>query len=950
MRALDDVRIRTRLIAIFLLPILTLTIVAASQIQSSVAAGFRADKERQLLTFAIGLGDLGHELQLERDHSVNWIGSGKEAASYKEVLVQRARVDRAIGTDWDQASESVHKAEQRGFTRQVAAVREKLGQLSARRQAIDQLPLSPTEVLPYYTELIRNILGLNTDIAAAGLTPAVYRSATAYVAMSQAKEAVSYQRGFGAAVLATGRFRGNERETFADAVGAEATWTEQFDAFALDEQQNLYQPWLSGSEAQRGTRLAESLAKQAGQGNTNIAPDQWLAIMSGKVEAFRQVEQRLAAEMLRANRADALSHARSLTNNILVTLIVVALAVAFALHMERSMVRPLAALRSAARSVARRRLPGVVERLSRNERVDPQAEADPVHVTARDEIGQVAEAFNSAHRAAVDLALEQAALRKSVGDMFLNLARRSQALIDRQLELIDKLERDETDADALQELFRLDHLATRLRRNAEDLIVLSGAKPARRWSRPVTLYEVVRAATAEVEDYTRIELLPIDEVGVTGQGVADVIHLLAELVENATSFSPPGTMVHIAGQPVLGGYMIEIEDRGVGMSDAELLEVNERLANPPRVDLGLSRKLGLYVVSRLAARYGVRVQLRHSWYGGITVLVVLPDSLLVQPAGVATPSRPGLAGAHAPEAVNGSRALPAPPSLSLPGGSGGARRDEPQPAAWSNWFEQGEMGKDYVPLRRHAAQPGEGMVMPPSPRELRPDGRPPTVDLRRADGVPEQPAAAPEPPAAPADKAPPDSAPPVDVPRTLPRRNKGQHLPGAVPDGAGVAVPPNGEPAGAPGNGEGAGLTEPGGGAGLPPMEPAMGGMPVDAAALGDGLGAGDQVAADGPPTAPAGEPTVQVTKVGLPRRVPKANLAPGLAADGAPQQASESGAPTGMRTPEQVRSMLSSYRTGIERGRQSSSSQGEGPPSEDDTLVGGDTPPFPSRGRRGSQ
>jgi signal transduction histidine kinase len=944
MRALDDVRIRTRLIAIFLLPILTLTIVAASQIQSSVAAGFKADKERQLLTFAIGLGDLAHELQLERDHSVNWVGGGKEAASYKEVLVQRARVDKAIGTDWDQMSESVHKAEQRGFGRQVAAVRGKLGQLSATRQAIDTLPKSPGEVLPYYTQLIRDILGLNTDIAAAGLTPAVYRSATAYVAMSQAKEAVSYQRGFGAAVLATGRFRGSERETFADAIGAEATWTEQFDAFVLDEQQNLYQPWLSGSEAQRGTRLAESLAKQAGQGQTNIASDQWLAIMSGKVEAFRQVEQRLGGEMLRANRADALAHARSLTNNILVTLIVVALAVAFALHMERSMVRPLAALRNAARSVARRRLPGVVERLSRNERVDPGAEADPVDVTARDEIGQVAEAFNRAHRAAVDLALEQAALRKSVGDMFLNLARRSQALIDRQLELIDKLERDETDADALQELFRLDHLATRLRRNAEDLIVLSGAKPARRWSRPVTLYEVVRAATAEVEDYTRIELLPIDEVGVTGQGVADVIHLLAELVENATSFSPPGTMVHIAGQPVVGGYMIEIEDRGVGMSDAELLEVNERLANPPRVDLGLSRKLGLYVVSRLAARYGIRVQLRHSWYGGITVLVVLPDSLLVQPAGVATPARPGLAGAHASEAANGSRALPAPPPLPLPG------RGEPQAAAWSNWFEKTEMGKDYVPLRRHAAQPGEAMVVPPSPRELRPDGRPLTVDLRRADDGAEQPVtpgeppAAPPPTAAPADRPAQDAAPPVDVPQKLPRRNKGQHLAGAVPDGTGMPVPPNGEPVGT--NGVAAGLTDAGAGDGLPPKEPAVGGMPADATALGEGRRAGDAVQ-DEPP---AGEPTVQVTKVGLPRRVPKANLAPGLAAEEPRVKEPAAGAPTGMRTPEQVRSMLSSYRIGIERGRQSSSSRGDGPPSEDDTLVGGDTPPFPSRGRRGSK
>src|SRR6266545_309500 len=239
-----------------------------------------------------------------------------------------------------------------------------------------------------------------------------------------------------------------------------------------------------------------------------------------------------------------------------------------------------------------------------------------VPVRSRDEIGRVAGAFNSVHEVAIRIAAEQAALRNSIGAMFLNLARRSQRLVDRQLELIDELERDEADPDALENLFKLDHLATRMRRNAEDLIVLSGAEPPRRWSEPVPLPQVVRGAVAEVEDYQRIELLPIDDVGAVGHAVADIIHLLAELLENATSFSPPGTSVRVAGQPAATGYVVEIEDRGLGMSDEELLDANQRLANPPVVDFAVSRMLGLFVVGRLAQRYGIRVQLRHSWYGG----------------------------------------------------------------------------------------------------------------------------------------------------------------------------------------------------------------------------------------------------------------------------------------------------------------------------------------------
>ena len=249
---------------------------------------------------------------------------------------------------------------------------------------------------------------------------------------------------------------------------------------------------------------------------------------------------RLADDVLAASEAAQSAASRQALLYTIILTLVLWVTVGLSLWLARSMVGPLRSLTRSANEVADERLPGLVDQLHHTK--DPRdldVVPEPVPVSSNDEIGQVSAAFNSVHRVAIQVATEQAALRKSIGDMFLNLARRSQSLIDRQLELIDDLERSEADPDALENLFKLDHLATRMRRNAEDLIVLSGAEPARRWSQPVALVDVVRAALAEVEDYNRVELLPIDDIGVAGQAVSDVVHLLAELIENATSFSPP---------------------------------------------------------------------------------------------------------------------------------------------------------------------------------------------------------------------------------------------------------------------------------------------------------------------------------------------------------------------------------------------------------------------------
>jgi PAS domain S-box-containing protein len=275
---------------------------------------------------------------------------------------------------------------------------------------------------------------------------------------------------------------------------------------------------------------------------------------------------------------------------------------------------------------------------------------------------------------------EQAALRKSISDLLHNLARRSQGLVDRQLELVDELERKEVDPDRLQELFRMDHLATRMRRNVENLIVLSGVDQRRRWSESVPLRDVVEAAVGEVEDYSRVQVVGIQDLTLAGRAASDVAHLLAELVENATSFSSPSTIVEVSGGPTGNGYVLEIEDHGIGMSDAELAEANRRLAEPLAADIAVSRMMGFHVVGRLAARHGIRVQLRDRWFGGVAALVLLPTDLL------------GSAGEHP------AMAPPVPAGVMV----------SPESLLLANATKSGWQPRAHLPLRHAPPAPNRG--------------------------------------------------------------------------------------------------------------------------------------------------------------------------------------------------------------------------------------------------
>ncbi|MFF4028867.1 nitrate- and nitrite sensing domain-containing protein [Streptomyces sviceus] len=370
----------------------------------------------------------------------------------------------------------------------------------------------------------------------------------------------------------------------------------------------------------------KSAAQLAAQG---ITPETFFAASTLSFDAYRGVEVYLTDSAL----ADAHSIADDARNDAVLNaaLVLASVLAAFLLAawVARTMSSSMRRLSASAHEIAQQRLPALLTQLTRAipGRVDARVATIPI--TSTDEIGEVARAFDHVHREAVRLAAEQALLRANINTIFSNLARRNQSLIERQLALITSLEGKEADPDQLENLFKLDHLATRVRRNGENLLVLGGETPAQQWDQPLPLVDVIRAAASEVEQYERVELSGVPEAEIHGRAVTDLVHLLAELLENATTFSPPQSWVRVTAARLPDGrIMVEIHDRGIGLPPEELADINHHLAEPPTVDAAISQRMGLYVVGRLADRHGIRVQLRPSEEGqGTTALAMLPDTI-----------------------------------------------------------------------------------------------------------------------------------------------------------------------------------------------------------------------------------------------------------------------------------------------------------------------------------
>ncbi|GAA2223178.1 sensor histidine kinase [Streptomyces indiaensis] len=501
-------------------------------------------------------------------------------------------------------------------------------QLRPLRTAVKDRRAGWAETYDRYTRTISSAFGVGGALT--GIRDADLGSdARVRLELSRAGEALAQEDAVLASARLDGVLTGERLRLFTGAVDLRRTLT----ASAVAD--------LSGTERSAWENLADSSA-YAGLGDAEegilgrgpgakaveaVSEDTWTTAHARVQNGMRSIEADAARGV--AERADPFTRGLLTPAGaaLLLGLAAVAASLVISVRIGRGLVVELEGLRNSALEIARRKLPDAMRRLRAGDEIDIHAEAPP-GAPADDETGQVAEALTTVHRAALRAAVERAELASGISGVFVNLARRSQILVHRQLALLDSMERRSDDPNELSDLFRLDHLTTRMRRHAESLIILSGAAPGRAWRMPVSLTNVVRAAVSEVEDYARVEVRQLPEAAVVGAAVADLTHLLAEIIENAAQFSPPHTRVRVTGEPVGNGYAVEVEDRGLGMGKETLAEANRRIAQSEALDLFDSDRLGLFVVSRLAARHEVKVHLRTSPYGGTTAVVLLPTALL----------------------------------------------------------------------------------------------------------------------------------------------------------------------------------------------------------------------------------------------------------------------------------------------------------------------------------
>jgi signal transduction histidine kinase len=567
------------------------------------------------------------ELPAERDASYVWLISGRKS-SQAPLLATRKLVDEAIPAAGSALQGGSLFADSRPA---INALFAQLAQLRRIRAAIDSGAMSPPAAFQAYSGM------MDAEFRFFKSSLQYRPSSLAEVSIGTVDAAYVYELARREATLVDGALadRGqmspSARQLFASSAANRNLLMNDVLAFLTPD---LRAPYLSvvNSPEYQGYQAMEDriLASLGGSGPIPANAAAWQASSNTYLAAMLGAEFKTSAA-LAATTA-------SLTNQQVTEaalaggagLLAVVVSVILLVWFGRKVTRDLTRLDDNVRGMAQERLPRVVEQLRRGDDVDVLAESPPPDTSTIQEIAQIAESFAAVQRAAVGAAVDQARMRKGVNQVFLNISMRSQSLLHRQLAMLDSMERGTGEAKALADLFRLDHLTTRMRRHAESLIILSGATPGRGWRDPVPVVDVLRASVAEVEDYVRVDVVSESQDLVAGNAVNDVIHLVAELIENATAFSPPNTRVEVRADRVGVGLVAEIEDRGLGLGADDIDDINRRLASPPEFDLADSEQLGLFVVGRLAARHHIKVSLRPSPYGGITAVVLLPFGVIVR--------------------------------------------------------------------------------------------------------------------------------------------------------------------------------------------------------------------------------------------------------------------------------------------------------------------------------
>ncbi|MGP3961618.1 nitrate- and nitrite sensing domain-containing protein [Nonomuraea sp. 3N208] len=643
--------IRTKLLRILLLPLVSMVVlwgfIAYSSVDEIVTVSQAQDRWE-----GIGSPVLQLIVELQRERQLSAEAAGDTGVSVP--LAHQRRVTDAKAEQLRQVIGSVGGESADGETpAQVRALLQALDGLRSLRESADGGVLAPPlAVTDAYNTLI-DVVNKQFNDRDALSDVSSFRSVRGMAAYSAAGEYLGREHAVLTNTMVQRRMTPTDRAAFV------AAFTSRRIVFANAERDvgpELRENFNKLVESTAYKRLVDTedelFTWDTSGGAPPVDPAEWKSDTDSMLGAIyldtRRELDRTAAE------AEALKTGAYWRIGLVLVLGLVAVlaSVALSYRFGRSLIDELKKLQASAAEMAEQRLPRLVERLRRGDDVDPAAEAPVLDPADTAEVDRLVHAFSAVRRTAVEAAVGQASLRKGVGQVFLNLARRNQALLHRQLALLDTMERRVDEPEVLEDLFKLDHLTTRMRRHAENLIILSDSAPARRWRDPVPLFDVVRAAVLEVEDYTRVTVTPMPNAPLlVGAAVTDVIHLVAELVENATVYSPPNTSVQIRSMTAANGFALEVEDRGLGLNQATLDGLNARLAEPPEFDLADSDRLGLFVVSRLAARHGIKIMLRRSPYDGTTAIVLLPSALLAggDPPPAAPVARPAEhAGRRAP--------------------------------------------------------------------------------------------------------------------------------------------------------------------------------------------------------------------------------------------------------------------------------------------------------------
>ncbi|MFI7697499.1 nitrate- and nitrite sensing domain-containing protein [Nonomuraea sp. NPDC049480] len=693
--ALRNWRVRSRLIALIAIPTLVAVILGALRVTGSISSAQQYQVIGEVGTLISHVGELSRDLGLERDLATRFAAAGRTAATQQRLVEQQGVVDISVNRVLFTARVVEPSLSDIG-RRNLERLKIRLNQLKSLRDTVTKSTLPPLPTMEKYSETIAEMLQLYEELGQGATDEELISTSDGLRAIARAGEEASKQRA--ALTMALAKpipgFEETEFNAFLDATFRRDAERAAFLAVATLDQRQAFDDTVASQKIGRAEFYIDraillqnnkTSLRRLDLDAANDA-DRWFESISETIDRLFQVQKALGTQIA-TRSADVASGDRQLAAlNIAIVAALLVLVLAITAVMAGSLVRPLRRLRGDALKIAGHTLPDLVRQLRSTDVSPEELRVPPIEINSKDEIGEVARAFDEVHREAVRLAGEEARLRTNVNAMFVNLSRRSQTLVERQITLIDGLEQGEQDEQRLANLFKLDHLATRMRRNSENLLVLAGQEPPRRWSKPVKLVDVARASLSEVENYERVVLQVPDGVSVAGQAVNDVIHLIAELVENSLSFSPRETRVTVSGSRIDGGgVMLSISDSGIGMTGDELTAANERLMHAPTVDVSVSRRMGLFVVARLAHRHGIRVQLRPHGTGGLTAMVLIPESLL---------------GAQAPPSFTG--AAPA-----------NAVREEPfptpQPAAAAQWPAGG-----YQPGPGHPSYPSYPSESAPS--------------------------------------------------------------------------------------------------------------------------------------------------------------------------------------------------------------------------------------------